>query len=1151
MDYFKAQVDLDIEKSNKDGLPQNAEKLEYYYDTMAILDEIVSQDEIYEVYDLISKDTIYKLDIGEITPGLEMSIFDSLIVSPSVPYACINIGDTDRYFKIDETSFYNKKLIKKTDTHNTIQIQIKIPGRNKYCTAYYKFEDGMYIKILTDLSESIMEETMIILNKALPNLTIGNQLDTVSLSTSFIINQVIIDPQIFAQMLVNKIKIGSNGPFLIGGTVLNPKEQDRPLAFKSQFKMILKLGNLTSSVAISKKVVQSNNIFYLDGAPVKLDKESDYSMISIKKILSKEEAELVRKIISIYMYVYGTNVSKMKDNLTVSDRIAKEYNTILEMELYSGFQILETSRVAAKTISGGSRKIAVLKRIDPGFYSNIPVAWDMSVGQQPEVITSTYTPNWEEILREKIRKIEESHKLNPKSPKIQIIRWPLILEDSDEQIKSKVRPYFLAALPDAPNFHLKPILEKNRYVDDETYIPFMPKCAAREYIEYVSYEDMEYPDTLFDLDRDFVVKLKSKGNSSSKSTRILITAKIAAPDHKGSIPKELELVLNKFVDPNYYIVRIGQNISPLSILGILDTESDDLFDTKNKINEATNWNVCKQELYSMSAQEIQDYFMRPDTIIDPSLFYRALEDYFKTNIYTVLYSAKGEIKLEIPRHKFLHLVPNKPRYSKSVLIFKHSPGRKNNTHCEEIVIYDEKEDVRYDWNAEDLKSLFDEYNNSNIIKIHDFKTEDIDHIAIPEIKINASIKPDISEIFPKYTIISQYIDAAGKLRGVEFKYLRKTISIATEPLIPISVAKIVKPHGNDLTFDNALKLIESLNGDDIQVGIDYVWFKVQGIQLFIYVKSFSQTEYIFNHNRMFSVKSNYMSEIEKYNHQDAVINVMYQLLVNIYVDLNWDNFYMFFDKYTIVKENHEYKLPGYVNVPPEIELYEENYPTFVKGGKFVFNNKIMRTRFMKQIYKVQKLKEDLFEASNGTIEFQEDSEFNTYEHEGNTSAGLDKEYAIDNIDSMKEYYNRPTYIKYLYVSESDFRIRSTSQRIFMDADRLIEYLNLNKSEKYSTIVLPFTHEMSSSIRPLFYVSSSGSTYIIQNVLDGNVDRASNVVDTWARLKTNLGYLAEPINDGKTEMAVTINEEELLLIDDNIEYCLFKQKSGKYSAVMKI
>jgi hypothetical protein len=239
-----------------------------------------------------------------------------------------------------------------------------------------------------------------------------------------------------------------------------------------------------------------------------------------------------------------------------------------------------------------------------------------------------------------------------------------------------------------------PTVIENTEANKNMY-PYVPCCAAED--------NIRNPNSLYN--KYYEQKEDQKETGTSKSYKIN-TLKVLSYGTKGSIPKKIQDLLSSVnPDEKFIFERFGVGRSSNSLIHciltamqdlqyIADTNSQQKEEYASKIRKSmltffTDMSVFRQELFDMNDREIREMISDDSIFLDPAIFYRGLEEMFKINIFIFIADADETVdpRIEIPRHKLLHIRPFIPERP-SIIILKHMGGETADlkyAQCELIV----------------------------------------------------------------------------------------------------------------------------------------------------------------------------------------------------------------------------------------------------------------------------------------------------------------------------------------------------------------------------------------------------------------------------------------------------------------------------------
>lgn len=261
--------------------------------------------------------------------------------------------------------------------------------------------------------------------------------------------------------------------------------------------------------------------------------------------------------------------------------------------------------------------------------------------------------------------------------------------------------------------------------------------------------------------------------------------------------------------------------------------------------------LCKQELYDQTEEEILATFRAADTFLDSSLFYRIFEEFFpqeKINIF-VFTNEKDEtgsrkLRLEIPRSSAYHCREVHLDRKSLILIRNYGPtsllrvGSTTYPQYEIICQRIDKEpttllfgrkvtEICYNVLRETQKSVVWQREQGKLRRI-----EGISFAHRWQKKLGASV-------------VSQFIDAAGYARIINFQHEQGKVSVFVPPCQPLNcpAAKTIVR----VTEDVARSIFGQPSGCSFTTSGDVqgLWFPYLGLQagIFCPVKAFASDQY--------------------------------------------------------------------------------------------------------------------------------------------------------------------------------------------------------------------------------------------------------------------------------------------------------------------
>jgi hypothetical protein len=316
-----------------------------------------------------------------------------------------------------------------------------------------------------------------------------------------------------------------------------------------------------------------------------------------------------------------------------------------------------------------------------------------------------------------------------------------------------------------PNTKLPfPGLRENKLPNLDRF-PFVPCCYARD---HETKPGSRYRHYFYDE------PLKQKSSQQQ-----ILTKKIVGPKVLGSLPFEIDSFFSTVTPPTHKFMRRGVNQTKMSLLeavltakGIVNGTEPDIKQIlereRNKISTLDYAAATKQELYNMSLEDILTSFKTND--LRATKYVRAIEEAFE---YCIFIFEPGDEKgtLVIPEHTqcYYKLKPN----TKTLFIYQHWGSESNvleYPQCELIVRVKrdnlQKQDMLWDPESKVVQQVYKAFNL--MTDKYKFSTQ------LPDLRIK------------KFPIVSQFIDAFGKLRVLNTRFRGKVLTLVVDPLPPFA-----------------------------------------------------------------------------------------------------------------------------------------------------------------------------------------------------------------------------------------------------------------------------------------------------------------------------------------------------------------------------
>lgn len=919
-------------------------------------------------------------------------------------------------------------------------------------------------------------------------------------------------------------------------------ESSKLYAFKKkleiQYKTVFSGNKDNSSVSViitegKTEVPITENITDSITSKIEETKKPEGTIYVDVNILQAESRKVLLDFIPIFcllMKYYNQNKSAILDSYKTA---FPNIDTMLET--IKGVKNVETeSKVAVPNIKKTGLKkganIKTLREIAPDIF--LKGYARKCQKYQPKIINDEQIEEW------KNKKVNGEER--------QIMRFPNIkgLKDYNPGKPS----YNLVCASDVAPY---PTLRVNEMENKNEY-KFIPCCAYSDQLTKANKTIYATYVTGGDLDKFL--------KPGAKAEKKITTRKFLVSDKTGSVPKAVEDTVKRY-NPLYSdIVRYGVPQSPNSLIHCVclaldvpsyihaDTEEDkEKYVTSVRKNLFTKINLAcmLQELYDYTNEEIENAILDVESFFDPILFYRALEEYYRINIYvfspTLPSGDDAELgTIVVPRHKIFH--SRSLKLTRPTILIMRNIGSESDVlpypQCELIAdVNEEKRTICKIFgpvmtetchtilqnSSESITFSLDEsysqfYARSNIYNR-------LDHVSLFSSKI-----------------VSQYIDSFGKMRALTIDRNGKLLSIATLPSQPINI------ESNNIFYRQDHDYVISIFGEPSSVtknfeGLyDGLWFEALDITNAEYIPIIPTNNPKLNSYQLGPICSvpfnnnnvpNFTNRLTKIK---RMFNIIIQLVRWCY-DLNDknDDVDIFANKYFVhPKEKYngdsvsfydfsrlKRKLPNAKSTLEAIQKMSHIVPSMFKNNKIIMYNNVFKYRMTKML----------------------------------------KDYSTNNYQTNKYY------IDSYFSTEKDFDL-VTNGKLFIGDDDLLTWLSINKNSNNFNIKQTIEQKMSTVPEPYIHQDDDGHIYIIQNVLNSSLSKAIAVSEKWQKYQINIGFqpIPKPIDEFPVYMIYGISPygtmvpiEDFTMGAKNYAKVLYygskaekiKGKNNRYAAVLQL
>lgn len=633
-----------------------------------------------------------------------------------------------------------------------------------------------------------------------------------------------------------------------------------------------------------------------------------------------------------------------------------------------------------------------------------------------------------------------------------------------------------------PEKNQYPGLKQNYDLSEGDY-PYFPCCYETEkgYNTYLKY----------------LQGIETKTEKAAKAENIITTNKILRFQGYGKLPSDITKILLGYNENTfqYDYIRMGVPLSKSSIIhSILYAMDDPNYNRlsteqekeayavmiRQKIAEQINLSIIAQETFDFTQQELLSLLRDPQAFLDPSLFFRALEEAFGINIYVfkIGYSENNnEIgEVDIPRFKLFHSRPPKPHLP-VVLIMKITDG--NESQCELIVN-----------NVKDTKQVINKIYQGSIMEPICHRNLEVFMTTVtwnPLTKSNFLININqYNSINYNYLfagkVLNQYIDENGKTRRINIIYQDKIITVATPPTQPMSVpvnSNIYPGSFEDLTALFGTPSFYKYGDEGLVEGL---WFPILNLSKGIFcpmIPADVDSDMFTTEDPLKVFGSNITGRLTKLN---RYLNIIIQLIrwvllieLSAYPDTNIQQFFS------------NYFAPA----PDDGDIDSLNFYNFDRLSRTLpsFTDPIKAMNYLQKL-------------NTGLVKFNKFIMYNN-DFSNKIKENIENFFnlVIDNPAKMKI----PSFIQGFYQSAHDFDQIRGSKIFISDHDFQIWLKNMNESGGYSDY---FTiHDtISGNITNIPYIYRDSDTqkiYIIQTV--ASKEEALAIALNWHNTKINTVY----------------------------------------------
>lgn len=716
--------------------------------------------------------------------------------------------------------------------------------------------------------------------------------------------------------------------------------------------------------------------------------------------------------------------------------------------------------------------------------------------------------------------------------------------------------------PAYPNIGVK----RNRYLSNKEDFSHVPCCFVEEqmkpntntqYNEY--YNGRVLPSK--------TVKLGTKHK----------TDKILDPGTIGIIPRVLNMFLSLSRNPDeltkftgeWEFVHYGVPDTPNSLLHCICEAIDDqkydgseeyVIKLRRLIARETHPGLLKQEMYDYSDEAILNLLNDTNRYLDPSLFYRALEEYFHINLYvfnTYRDAYRKDLSgIVVPRNRNFHVRPNRMSTRATVLILTHygpASHKRDYPHTELLVDFnDDKKAVVKLFGIETTRNVYDGFTafTNNISWLPHLNTPVLISQPPPKLYPHDNIygKLDYAQVLlGTGTLISQYIDSIGKARAFTIRYGKLNISYVTLPAQPENVpvtTSLARPSARDVlrTLENRLNtpFSRSVNAQGLTDGIWYQMFEIrEGI--YIPIQPTTELPSAYKHLRIGSgnpIKNIASNNVTlRYMNMNRTLHIIYDLVEWLFELLRREmpNAYRP-ENFT---QNEQSEDPSNTTVITDALIRR----TFTIGKYTGDSAKYYDfTKLSRQLPDAENVEEALEYLS--ILPHFEKRKFPMY----------NMEFAVK-IRAHLAMYEKRTYgeapfirgfVENYFTTSSDFK-QVKGNVVLMGSDIFDRWMDDRKirERKIYEIKEKVTMSIAIPYYPILYMDKNKRIYIVQNTSAAGKLNALHVGKIWAEKNVNPGFLTKALDPN------LVPPHFVYIIAVNEQIMPIENHTGNYDAYVNI
>jgi hypothetical protein len=940
-----------------------------------------------------------------ITPDDGYELFNNAVVSPTSPFIIYKNNEGVQIYKIYNQTL-NDNIVKQVD-NNTIYFNIIVDNQTICYINYNLLKNEMSFQFTQFLTKNINLQTYI--DKIIPNLKIEEVQEDVifeqtlkgdyTLTGEFNIWNVEMNEVELTNIVMNDNIV--NKSFYVNDNIKNLTKSYVPLVY------IPLLSNQLLSIKLTQNYYNSDkNVKYVDN--------NTYQNVQLKK---------PNKSLLPFITVHFKNVYNYNGLVTILKMLIDKSVSIDTNDFSFGFGLNDLLYQLEVKELNIDENLKLLKDIAPNAFVE---GYANFCTKRPRPIDKQDINNY---INNKIKEygLKGENKAN-------FIKFAVLQFKTEDDTINLVCDHPTDMFPYLKSTE-KEVLMKNL---DKSIYDSLPCCK----------------------------KLPPKEKKvKQEQSHIISQTFINVPSATGELDKKIKNILDRYNTSDNNFVRFGVPQEPTSFLHCLcvATEDSGYKNTSDKssyvnlllikIANQTHFGLLKQELYDLNVEFIKDKMLSGE-FLDPSLYYRAFEEYFNVNIYVF----SDTTILDVPRHNVFHSRPVRQN-RKTVLIYKNVNQYKV-YQCELIV------------NKVTYNMLI--YNQDMSQFCHTLLQNYMNTLTFNVINNNMTVYSNLYYYADFLSLLqinkksmTQYIDANGKLRGLTFDVGQEKMTMLTLPSQPENLRT-----SNKIMYvklQTALKVFEPqqptsmVKTNDNIVGL---WYKIFDLEQGVYIPVISQDNKLDIKQGLIHplIVNDTHYNVSHYYQLKKILNFLLQIITWMYFIFINNNVNEFFKQFVVMYDTvNDEAYQNILTIPrklPTLTSIDDVF-TYIKDYLPVVDNKIII--YGKNLYD-----------------------------------GIKHQLQLITLTNTKPNFVLNNYYQYI----TDYQ-KQYNTLIFLNEQNLTSWIAQHQW-KHDLQILHNLYNQT-YIYPYIYSDINGNIYIIQNVESGSYEQATYLSYYWSQHKINLGY----------------------------------------------